>query len=494
MTRYGWLVACLLLGCEGSDDERPALTREELLDPQNCKDCHPKHYAEWSASMHAYATKDPVFQAMNRRGQEETGSDLGPFCVNCHAPMAVREHAIDDFADLSDVPQHLQGVTCYFCHNAIDVGPDHANGDILLANDNVMRAALARPAPRAPTAHGVSYSKNHDARRVQSSILCGSCHDIHMPNGVHLERTLEEYETSIFAQDKPSVFQSCQDCHMNSSDHTLPAATQTGRRGEDVTARNVHEHLWAAVDVALTPDNPYDAQLRAAVDLCELPGANTFSLSAFNVERRFAPGFSFRVLLETTAGHAMPSGAAQDRRMWLEVRAYDAEGRELWQDGVVADDEPEQRPERPHPCLLRDRFVGADGKEAHMFWDAVARDPETPRLIPPPSSNIALSHTFTCTFDGKILEPARMLMRVRMRPMSFDVLQDLIDSGHLEPEILSHMPTFTVDEREFFYSRETGGLTSNPLKSPDCAVHRCFFDPGGHECESSEPSSAPVEP
>ena len=31
-----------------------------------------------------------VFLAMNERGQRETGGQLGPFCVNCHAPLAVR--------------------------------------------------------------------------------------------------------------------------------------------------------------------------------------------------------------------------------------------------------------------------------------------------------------------------------------------------------------------------------------------------------------------
>src|SRR5688572_17420291 len=47
------------------------LTREQLLDPEACKDCHPRHYREWKSSMHAYAADDPVFLAMNQRGQEE---------------------------------------------------------------------------------------------------------------------------------------------------------------------------------------------------------------------------------------------------------------------------------------------------------------------------------------------------------------------------------------------------------------------------------------
>src|SRR5262245_53444057 len=104
-----WVVLMSLAACQSATDERPALTRQELLNPDSCKDCHPKHYREWSASMHAYAAKDPVFIAMNKRGQDETGGALREFCVNCHAPMAVRENAITDFSDLSKVPEQLQG-------------------------------------------------------------------------------------------------------------------------------------------------------------------------------------------------------------------------------------------------------------------------------------------------------------------------------------------------------------------------------------------------
>ena len=50
----------------GADVAR--LSREELLDPKTCAGCHPQHYREWASSMHAYASDDPVFIAMNRRG------------------------------------------------------------------------------------------------------------------------------------------------------------------------------------------------------------------------------------------------------------------------------------------------------------------------------------------------------------------------------------------------------------------------------------------
>ena len=143
-----------LLSCAPESDDGgtiTALTPEELKNPEKCKDCHPKHYEQWSASMHAYASDDPVFLAMNKRGQEETGGTMREFCVNCHAPMAVKDNMITDFANPNALPTEYKGVTCYFCHNAIGVGDKHVNGMVNLANDNVMRAAVKNPVE--PTTH-----------------------------------------------------------------------------------------------------------------------------------------------------------------------------------------------------------------------------------------------------------------------------------------------------------------------------------------------------
>src|SRR4051794_9452609 len=92
-------VACLL-GCTEPAAPNVELSRAELLDPEACRGCHAEYYAEWSASMHANASRDPVFLAMNRRGNEETNGQLGSFCVNCHAPLAVVDGQTTNGLDL----------------------------------------------------------------------------------------------------------------------------------------------------------------------------------------------------------------------------------------------------------------------------------------------------------------------------------------------------------------------------------------------------------
>src|SRR5258708_1430151 len=74
------LVAALGAACSSNDAKTTDTTpysRDRLLNPETCKDCHADHYKEWSGSMHAYASTDPIFRAMNARGQRETKGELG---------------------------------------------------------------------------------------------------------------------------------------------------------------------------------------------------------------------------------------------------------------------------------------------------------------------------------------------------------------------------------------------------------------------------------
>lgn len=43
-----------------------------------------------------------------------------------------------------------------------------------------------------------------------------------------------------------------------------------------------------------------------------------------------------------------------------------------------------------------------------------------------------------------IKPPPRIELWLRLRPMGVDVLEDLVKSGHLDPAVISAMPTHTV--------------------------------------------------
>ena len=465
-----------MVACDSSD-EAAVLTREQLLDPQTCKTCHPKHYEQWSGSMHAYAAEDPVFIAMNRRAQEE--AQLGDFCVKCHAPMAVREGLTLDGLNLAEVPAHLKGVTCYFCHNASDVTADHGN-PVTLANDTVMRGGISDPVD--PKVHEAAYSEFHDRNSEKSSRMCGACHDFQTPQGVFLERTFAEYRETLFAQ-PTSSFDTCQGCHMEGEFGVI--ANVPG-----VPARRHHDHLWPGVDVALS-DFPYRAAMRAAVEECALRN----SIQYFSFEAEGDALSTFVATLETSAGHGQPSGASQDRRMWLEIVAYDETDRVVFESGRLADDQNDELLKTlDQTWEFHELIYDAQGNPTHMFWEAApsAAYPTgyVDRALPGAKTPQAGGHSRTTTFRLPLKLPRRAEFRVRMRPVGFDVLNDLIASGHLAPAVLAEMPTFTLYSAVAEWTpgtQDPRDFTLRPTSFPDCERYRCMFDQG----PTGDPNACP---
>jgi hypothetical protein len=81
--------------------------------------------------------------------------------------------------------------------------------------------------------------------------------------------------------------------------------------------------------------------------------------------------------------------------------------------------------------------------------------------------------------------PGRAELRLLMRPMGSDVLQDLVDSGDLDAGLLKEVPTFTMFSatlkwnENFDPTPESVEITSKP----DCDRFRCLLDPKSPSCD-----------
>jgi hypothetical protein len=457
-------VSAIAIGaCGGGDDTIGStdqlLSIEELKDPETCKDCHPRHYAEWSTSMHAYAAEDPVFLAMNAQGQEETGEELGDFCVSCHAPLAVVDGDTTNGMNMDEVPKHKQGVTCYFCHNVVDVQGTH-NNPLVLAQDQTMRGGITDPVD--PGVHNAEFSTLQPGGHADSAKLCGACHDIVNGNDVHLERTFQEWKDSVFS--KGTFFNTCTGCHMRSRRGVAARA-----EGLIVPQRDHHEHLWPAVDMALTEFPGTEIQ-REAIDCVLGP--------AVVAELRPEPGGNFLLLLESNPGHRFPSGAMQDRRAWVEFIAYDADDVIVYSSGDIADDEivdkhVDDEGYDPNLWVFRDWLYDEDGSPTHKFWEAAKSDAhpdgyETSFM--PAAEQLGTRHTVQRRYNMGFL-PERVTVRVRLRPMGLGVLDELIEDGYLEPEIRDHMQTLDVAATRLEWRREDGydAVKKTREPPPDCS-------------------------
>jgi hypothetical protein len=444
-TRFSGLLASLLVACSSDPSPAPSespgpvmLTEAERMDPEACASCHPSHVAEWSTSMHAHASSDPVFLAMNRRGQEETGGTLGDFCVKCHAPVASALGLTNNRDDLESLPKYAQGVTCYFCHSVASISEDHNNG-LLLADDASLRGPIERPVKGA--AHEMKYSALHDRLRPESSNLCGSCHDVVLDNGLKLERTALEWRASAFAPEQaltPAAVATCTGCHMQQKGTPSVVKSPAYHTG--------HDHHMAAVDVDLGAEEAVMAQQREFVgefldtsiglEICLQPTSAAESAVYVTIEN-------------ASSGHFFPSGASHDRRVWVEVTAYDASGTALYSSGAAAPDEGGDTD--PDLWSLGDVAFKEDRSRAHMFWDIASTEPHG---IPAPvtfdlSSPSALLHHVTRRFPRSrtaMIAGAvtRVTVTVRFRPIGFDVLDDLVATGHLDGAVRGAMPVFDI--------------------------------------------------
>ena len=452
----GVLGAVLILSLWACSNE-PAATNypapSELYDSKKCASCHRTHYDEWSASMHAYAAEDPVFLAMNQRGQEETNFALGTFCVNCHAPLAVRL-GLTDGRDLAGVPAELRGVTCYFCHNVASVEGTH-NNPLALSDDVTMRGRIKHP--EQSSFHRSSYSAFLAGDQMESAAMCGSCHDIvtpapPAPAPVELERTFTEWKASVFAPEhapSPSSVSTCTSCHLPAVESDEPIASGGPNRTR-------HSHHMAAVDGPMTPF-PTTGDAARDADLAALQAADRERLLDVTVPVEIC----VQTLTETesavhvtldnaNAGHNFPSGASQDRRAWTEVVAYRRE-EVIYQSGVVADGEAVSVEADPDLWLLRDEAFNENGEEVHMFWDIAEVHRHT--LPAQATANPALPEYYTShlrrrfplasgvTIPGV---PDRVTVRLRLVPIGFEVLDDLIVTGHLDPALRGSMTTLDL--------------------------------------------------
>lgn len=488
------LLAASLLGVIGcaSSDAPVRLSREELMKPETCKTCHPRHYQEWASSMHAYAADDPVFLAMNKKGQRD--AQIGNFCVNCHAPLAVREGLTKDGMNLDALPKEMKGVTCYFCHNVAEVTGDH-NAMLELANDTIMRGPFGDPVD--PKVHGAMFSPLMDTNDKKSSSLCGSCHDIVTPAGVHLERTFAEWQTSVQATQQP--LNTCNSCHMGSTQ----GVAAPGARDTNVPTRYVHEHMFAAVDSAL-PDKdgkiswPDNEAYQAAIDCAQQGGATLFEICPY-VDTDFRPNpFSITAVLETNAGHNFPSGAAHDRRAWLEYVAYDANDNVIESSGTRMPGEVVEKPKGSPGYdeqlkVMRDHIYDANGDEVHMFWEAAPSE-----QYPMGFASTSLKPATTPAMGGASGPPqhsinksyrlpsnaVRVRMQFHIQPVGREVLDELAADPELgfDPALAASIRTVELKGDIIEWSREKNGsdCVQARLPVPDCrpavAEYRKLYD------------------
>lgn len=323
------LVANVPLGCstKSSGASSPdAGSGYVFRDPQSCRPCHEQHVADWEGSMHSYAVKDPIFQALANVQASDFVGEGGQFCTECHTVPGFLQNEtpilkgpggqmIQKTTGLSVAAS--AGVPCDVCHSATQVLKSQ-NAELLFEPNGRVHGPFANAQP----------SDFHEA--VGSPLhttgdLCAACHNVKLPfnfKDVPLESTgLEWNEWRSMGGDKQ-----CQDCHM--------PLRGTGPVVDGGPDRPLHAHTFVGVDIALIDHPDKDRQLTLVKALL----AASVELSVVLATDAGGKTTGFRASLKNLAGHSVPSGVSSERRMWLEATLKDAGGTVAYQTGMLGAD------------------------------------------------------------------------------------------------------------------------------------------------------------
>jgi len=319
-----------------------------------------------------------------------------------------------------------------------------SNNPLVVLEDGAFRGPFDDAIDGAP--HFSRYSALHDRTQLESSSLCGSCHDIVTPHGAHMERTFLEWRESLYAKPEYGAL-TCSQCHMNGSNARVVPR-------QEAPLRRVHSHMFAGVDLALIDWPERDAQREQVQRL--LNG----SLAAEICVEGFPGGTTVTVTLENVAaGHSFPSGSAADRRVWLELHAFSGDV-EVFTTGEVSEGSAvkDTMATDPNLWLFSDTLFDVDGNETHMFFEAASYEssllpaPNTPDTTDP---DYIQPHT-SRDFIVPGLPVDRVEMAVHMRPIGLEVIDDLIGSGDLDAALRAELPTFTLASTRLEWRSDLG--------------------------------------
>lgn len=277
-----------------------------------CGYCHDALYTQFQGSLHDRAAVDLVYLYEVRLAQKQTDGLVGPFCLKCHSPAGHLRGETSPPAGEGDgstlSAQGKAGVTCDFCHTIEGKEKGRIGNGSFVSDPGLVK--------RGPW--GDSLSPGHETAESalhQSSEVCGVCHDVYHPaNGLPLEATYTEWKSSDWAEQGVR----CQDCHMTRGPgQREPVGGVAATFGPARPA--LFEMSFVGANTVFGDTGRAERLLQSAATLAvEVKGPA--SVSAGDALQCVV------TVANTGAGHSLPTGLTDLRRMWLEVTAVDGDG------------------------------------------------------------------------------------------------------------------------------------------------------------------------
>jgi hypothetical protein len=384
----------------------------DFEDPEVCGECHSEKYEQWKGSMHSNAWHDPVFQALWRMGNKETGGLTEKLCAGCHTAIGTVSEELTEKDEkgnykISDIAQ--KGVQCDLCHTVKAAtyseaqGLEPHNGTLLIEPGNVKRGPFK---DSESDHHETAYSELHTKAE-----FCANCHHVFHPvNGFPIERTYDEWKNSVYAQNGLV----CQDCHMSTVEDaikvakTLKKVKHPGKAADDGPNRehiNPHYFVGGNFTIPALLGSPKHAEmakkrLQSAAKLEIIP-PNEIILGRMGTVKV--------KVVNIGAGHNLPTSLTEVRQMWLDVSITDAAGRKFLHSGWL---------DKKHNIDSEATIFHASAMDKHDHhtvkpWEVVRF--EYNHTIPPKGSATE-KYSFLVPSDAKGPLKVKTILRYRSYP------------------------------------------------------------------------------
>lgn len=337
---------------------------------KQCGECHKKEFVEWVSSIHAITGPDAIYEAtiLTNEFDSKSGGEIATekirWCDGCHEPLGILAGAGSPIADLGPNEAIEEGANCILCHTVLAAEPLAGNAGLTVALNEIRRHLDPGIIMAAPAQHARSMQAKRHNPLMGKSDFCGPCHTEIRPKTVngefplHFQETFDEWRTSDYARQEVH----CQDCHMHPDPAAYIAELKQGRRPPRRVSHRFVGNNYLLTDTRLPMEvlrggkppgqnllisipewkQSLDEQNRLVLAL--LRAAADLKLEA----RPAAAGDRLELAVTVTnsgAGHDLPTGALDQRYMWLEVKVSDAAGKPLYHSGWFDAEKGEEDPE-----------------------------------------------------------------------------------------------------------------------------------------------------
>lgn len=415
---------------------------QEFIKPEICAQCHSEIFRQWQGSMHSKAYVDPIWRALTKLFVKDVtkSGDIAEMktCVKCHTPLGFRSYSMispsDDYDKLTGLP--AQGIFCNWCHNisaALHLGD--AGYELEPGGGEHNPATMLGPLKDAASPyHPTKYSELHT-----KSEFCGLCHNVsHAGNQMAFEQTYTEWKNSPYNTGIPSTTVSCQDCHMRQRPG-IPATGKTYRpdnpgKASDVGPEREHisTHYFVGANAVVT--NIMGSEMHAKMAVERLQNTADLKLITNDSYRKNKIAVIQVKVINSGAGHYLPTGITMIRQMWLDVKITDAAGKILLRSGALN----EKGKLDNNAVLFHTKLGNEQGEVLNVaLADRVLYDHRIP-----PKGYVIESYSFSIPDDA--VSPLTIKANLKYRSASQELTNTLL--GENAPEIPVINMTGAIEE------------------------------------------------